>query len=155
MDATVLCASAPNGLPSKSPSVHIGPDSSSPDQLPSSNAETEIRHTSEPNDIRERPTAVSPPVNGAQAVSSARRKDHYQPVDDAYSTRFATKCHPDADAVRAELDAFFGKHWPWPSDNAREVPRGRPLWLRVLDLPIRKERQDCRLRQAHNPVLPA
>lgn len=120
MDATVLGASAPNGLPTKSPAVHIEPASSSPEHLPSTNAETEIRHTSEPDDIREHPTAVSPPVNGAHAVSSARRKDHYQPVDDAYSTRFATKCHPDAAAVRAELDAFFGEHWPWPSDNARE-----------------------------------
>ncbi|KAI4203815.1 MAG: hypothetical protein LQ348_001381 [Seirophora lacunosa] len=137
MDATVLCASAPNGLPSKSPSVHIGPDSSSPDQLPSSNAETEIRHTSEPNDIRERPTAVSPPVNGAQAVSSARRKDHYQPVDDAYSTRFATKCHPDADAKFLEADLYGFACWTCPfarSDRTVDCVKLITLFFLLDDL---------------------
>ena len=36
------------------------------------------------------------------------------------STRFETRCHPNADAVCAEVDAFFTEHWPWPSDAVRD-----------------------------------
>lgn len=51
---------------------------------------------------------------------SPTQDNYYQPTNNASSTRFAAKCHPDADAVCAELDAFFPQNWPWANDRARE-----------------------------------
>ena len=48
------------------------------------------------------------------------QKDHYQPTQIESSTRFATRCHPDADAICEELDAFFARHWPWSDQKAHE-----------------------------------
>ncbi|KAL8864572.1 MAG: hypothetical protein Q9198_009780, partial [Flavoplaca austrocitrina] len=48
------------------------------------------------------------------------RNDHYQPTQIESSTRFATRCHPDANAICEELDAFFAQHWPWSDQKARE-----------------------------------
>ncbi|KAI4283576.1 MAG: hypothetical protein L6R38_002060 [Xanthoria sp. 2 TBL-2021] len=106
MDATSRCDFVPNGLHKKSISLGIGPESHSPQQQPSFNTETEIHHPSEPNAVEERPTIVSGRVDSAQAIPSVR-KGHYHPVDNAHLTRFAAKCHPDADAVCSEVDAFF------------------------------------------------
>lgn len=43
----------------------------------------------------------------------------YVPRDKPPPTRLATKCHPLADQVCAELDAFFAKHWPWENQRAK------------------------------------
>lgn len=59
--------------------------------------------------------------NGALAVPSNPHDHYYKPTNQASSTRFAAKCHPDADAVCAELDAFFAEHWPWPNESSREA----------------------------------
>lgn len=119
MKATSPCDFVPNDLHKESISLGIGPGSHSPQQQPSCNTETEIHHPSEPNAVEERPTIVSARVDGAQAIPSVR-KGHYHPLDNAHLTRFAAKCHPDADAVCSEVDAFFTEHWPWPSESTRE-----------------------------------
>ncbi|KAL8753316.1 MAG: hypothetical protein Q9199_005139 [Rusavskia elegans] len=120
MDATRLCDVVPNGLPKESISLGMGPESHSPQQQPSFNTETEIHHPSEPNAVEERPNIISGRVDSAQAIPLVR-KGHYHPVDSAYLTRFEAKCHPDADAVCSEVDAFFTEHWPWPSESARKA----------------------------------
>ncbi|KAL8903875.1 MAG: hypothetical protein Q9207_003646 [Kuettlingeria erythrocarpa] len=59
--------------------------------------------------------------NGAQFITLTPDNRYYQPTNQASSTRFAAKCHRDADAVCTEIDAFFAEHWPWPKESAREA----------------------------------
>lgn len=46
-------------------------------------------------------------------------REFYTPQNDPPLSRLATKCHPRADQVCTELDAFFSKHWPWENERAR------------------------------------
>lgn len=43
----------------------------------------------------------------------------YVPCNKPPPTIFDIKCHPRADAVCAELDAFFLKHWPFKNQKER------------------------------------
>lgn len=81
----------------------------------------------EPQDPQSSGTADAVKCNGIAAsgekdaqTMSPTQDNHYQPTNNASSTRLAAKCHPDADAVCAELDAFFAQNWPWANDRARE-----------------------------------
>ena len=43
----------------------------------------------------------------------------YVPSNKPPLTNFDVQCHPRADAVCAELDSFFMKHWPFKSQKER------------------------------------
>ena len=43
----------------------------------------------------------------------------YVPCDKPPPTIFDIQCHPRADAVCAELDSFFMKHWPFKTQKER------------------------------------
>lgn len=81
----------------------------------------------EPQDHQSSGTADVGKGNGIAAsgeedaqTMSPTQDNYYQPTNNASSTRFAAKCHPDADAICAELDAFLAQNWPWANDRARE-----------------------------------
>lgn len=48
------------------------------------------------------------------------QKALYTPQDAPPPSRFDVKCHPRADEVCAELDAFFATYWPWEDERARQ-----------------------------------
>ena len=43
----------------------------------------------------------------------------YDPCDKPPPTIFDIECHPQADAVCAELNGFFTKHWPFKDQKER------------------------------------
>ncbi|KAL8781084.1 MAG: hypothetical protein Q9213_006166 [Squamulea squamosa] len=51
--------------------------------------------------------------------NSSKYHELYIPDDKPPLSRFAAKCHPQADEVCEEIDAFFSKHWPWENEQAR------------------------------------
>ena len=60
-----------------------------------------------------------PAMNGF-ATNGHVKKPLYTPDDQPPPTRLEVACHPRADEVCAELDAFFGTYWPWPNEKARQ-----------------------------------
>ncbi|MCJ1479457.1 hypothetical protein MMC13_008143 [Lambiella insularis] len=55
-----------------------------------------------------------------QSTNGYTKDDLYSPVNNPPPTRLATKCHPLADEICAELDGFFAQHWPWENEHARQ-----------------------------------
>ena len=53
-------------------------------------------------------------------TNGSKLREVYTPDDNPPPSRFPKKCHPRADEICAELDAFFAKHWPWENERARE-----------------------------------
>lgn len=48
------------------------------------------------------------------------QKPLYTPEEQPPPSRFELRCHPRADQVCAELDAFFATYWPWSNEQARQ-----------------------------------
>ena len=46
---------------------------------------------------------------------------HFYQRQEAGSTRFPVKCHPQADKVCEELNKHFYEHWPWRNEREREL----------------------------------
>ena len=64
-----------------------------------------------------------PSTNGLHSerplTNGSKHCEFYTPNSNPPPTRFAAKCHPRADEVCTELDAFFSEHWPWENERAR------------------------------------
>ncbi|KAL8865288.1 MAG: hypothetical protein Q9198_009393, partial [Flavoplaca austrocitrina] len=90
----------------------------SPSQPPRE-SEPQADKLNEPGKVGNGERTPDNPKKNMRATASSRN-DHYQPTQIESSTRFATRCHPDANAICEELDGFFAQHWPWSDQKACE-----------------------------------
>ena len=60
------------------------------------------------------------PATNGTVINGLAKKPLYTPDDKPAPSRLEVICHPRAEEVCAELDAFFGTYWPWPNEKARQ-----------------------------------
>lgn len=95
-----------------------------PNAIVASQTSIDDSHDIEPHE-RGRPQELQEldhekPATNGHATNGLVKAPLYVPEDHPPPSRFDLKCHPRADEVCAELDAFFATYWPWPNEKARQ-----------------------------------
>lgn len=110
----------PQGIAASQTSIHESHDVLEPHQgVPVAGTcpkkpVTEFRNENPTTEIYDEKPVTDGNTNGHP------QKALYTPDDLPPPSRFQPKCHPRADEVCAELDAFFATYWPWENEKARQ-----------------------------------